>query len=1142
MKKIRLFMLFSIVFLMLAIPATFAFENETAMESSYSAQDVLSADYYFDANAADDSGDGSQANPYKDLTAVRVKENSNIHLASGEYTLNAYKSIYNVTFIGSGASNTTISYHGSGFGVYTTMSLNNVTLNNLIVTVNGGTLNAENVVFRGGMSSSDGGAINSATSSDVINLKKCTFMDSYANHGGAISVKGGTLNIENCLFTDTYSKLYGGAIAAKSKSKISINNTRFSNTYAEDDAGGAIYIHDSTLNGLNIEIVNSTANFGGAITSLKSYVYLTNLTATLNSAKYDGGAIYAMYREFSILNSLFNGNAADNGGAIYAWGIESFIIMSNTFSNNNALDTAGGVYSLKNYIYYDSILDKALNNTFINNKPADVYESDSISFIIENVNDQQIIRYNASYNGTLPDSYDLRTLGYVTPVKNQANDGNCWAFATLSVLESNILKATGIELDLSEENMKDLMAEFSIYGFQIETNIGGYHYMGYEYLVSWLGPVNESDDKYKVGTVLSPILGSVINVQNILFISRSNYTDNDAVKKAIMDYGAVHTSMYHNSKYFKGNDYYDNNTADINSKNHAVAIVGWDDNRVIAGAPANGAWIAKNSWGPNWKENGYFYVSYYDVCFAKDMWTFVLNDTVKYDKNYQYDLSGKTDFYFNESSTVWYKNRYTATDNERLMAVSTYFEKQTSWNLYVYVNGKLKLTQSGVDSSCYKTIDLYQPVTLKTGDVFEIVFKIAVDGDAGVPISEAYSFNQNYLKENMSFISYNGKKWEDLLYKSGTYPGHTYHGNQAACIKAFTIINSDVVLDVDYSSFELTVTLMNNETGQPIKGANVVVSINGEDYNVKINSKGEGKLSLADFELGTYTVTAAYKGSSIYNPATVTKSIIVKYEAELSAVYDSASKELVVSLVNATSGSPLKGANVVVNINGEKYNVKINSKGEGRLSLADLAIGTYRTTLSYKGNANYAPVSIAMNVLVRDAVSLSAHYDSASKELVVSLTDALSGSPLKGATVVVNINGINYNVKINSKGEGRLSLADLDYGTYAVTLTYKGNAQYAFTTVDLNVEVKDAVDLSAVYDELTKELTVGLFDDSTGSPLKGANVVVNVLGTNHNVRISSAGYGVYSLADLAPGSYTISVTYKGNAKYASSNKSLIITV
>ncbi|MBD3235028.1 MAG: T9SS type A sorting domain-containing protein, partial [candidate division Zixibacteria bacterium] len=40
--------------------------------------------------------------------------------------------------------------------------------------------------------------------------------------------------------------------------------------------------------------------------------------------------------------------------------------------------------------------------------------------------------------------------------------------------------------------------------------------------------------------------------------------------------------------------------------NHAVVIVGWDDDRCNGGG-----WICKNSWGPGWGMGGYFYIPYH---------------------------------------------------------------------------------------------------------------------------------------------------------------------------------------------------------------------------------------------------------------------------------------------------------------------------------------------------------------------------------------------------------------------------------------------------------------------------------------------------------------------------------------------------
>lgn len=73
-------------------------------------------DYYFDASAESD-GDGTINNPYKTLTANRIRSNSNIHLANGEYTLDKKKDISNVNFIGSDPEKTIIKFNGYGFNI-----------------------------------------------------------------------------------------------------------------------------------------------------------------------------------------------------------------------------------------------------------------------------------------------------------------------------------------------------------------------------------------------------------------------------------------------------------------------------------------------------------------------------------------------------------------------------------------------------------------------------------------------------------------------------------------------------------------------------------------------------------------------------------------------------------------------------------------------------------------------------------------------------------------------------------------------------------------------------------------------------------------------------------------------------------------
>jgi hypothetical protein len=58
----------------------------------------------------------------------------------------------------------------------------------------------------------------------------------------------------------------------------------------------------------------------------------------------------------------------------------------------------------------------------------------------------------------LPEKFDLRDYGVVTPVKNQSPWGSCWAFGAIAASETSILSELGLtyndlQLDLSERQL-----------------------------------------------------------------------------------------------------------------------------------------------------------------------------------------------------------------------------------------------------------------------------------------------------------------------------------------------------------------------------------------------------------------------------------------------------------------------------------------------------------------------------------------------------------------------------------------------------------------------------------------------------------------------------------------------------------------
>ncbi|MBQ6099376.1 MAG: hypothetical protein IJL02_05880 [Methanobrevibacter sp.] len=849
---------------MMIIPASFASENNDSLLEDHTTDDsnLVSVsedkgdfnDYYFDASVEVD-GNGTAENPYKYLNSDRVLENSNIHLANGQYELD--KTIYasSVNFIGSDVDKTVISYiNRIGLNIGDCVSLQNITILNCPV-VSYGNLTATNTIFLNSTGAAFhfgdhiGGAIYS-TAGSALTVRNCTFKDNSAFWGGAIFMEYADLDVCDSIFIANSAYSYGGAIACDFSGSVKISRSKFYNSSSSMDAGGAIYVRSSEFIASDLEIVNSTAVFGGAITTLNTRVILDNVSCSDCHAELKGGAIFHMYGDFDLTDSIFVGNSAINGSALFIQSCDNVFVTGNGFYNNNA-SCAGAVYSFLNSLANDMQTDNdfAGNDAEINN---DVCESDYISMDIGNGN-YTMFKIDPVVVDTFPARYSLVDEGQVTSVKDQKNGGNCIAFTAMAVLESCIMKAFNITFDFSEENLKNLVALYSEYGFNLkDTNDGLFVHQVAGYFTSWLGPVNDEDDVYKATSTLSPLLNSILHIQNILFVQRDNHTDNDAMKEALMKYGAVGISICMDEAIYYNNDTFGYYCWDNKMASHAVTVIGWDDNysksNFINGdlIEGDGAWIVKNSWGPEWGDDGYFYLSYYDNTIREGSdfyYTFILNDTIRFDKNYQHEIVGFSDYMYNASSNVLYKNVFTSDGDEFLAAVSTYFKLASDWTVTVNVNGESKAFKSGTSDAGYYTINLDELVPLKDGDVFEVIFNVTRDGGAVIPIAETSVCNNVLFGPDMSYASWDGgENWVDLYDFTFIRPVDGYlFTSQIACIKAFTILNPiETVLSLNISrDFKNPVNItaaVVDEYGNPLNCGNVTFVLNGVDYVVNLTN------------------------------------------------------------------------------------------------------------------------------------------------------------------------------------------------------------------------------------------------------------------------------------------------------------------
>jgi C1A family cysteine protease len=191
--------------------------------------------------------------------------------------------------------------------------------------------------------------------------------------------------------------------------------------------------------------------------------------------------------------------------------------------------------------------------------------------------------------------FDWRDLGGVTPVKDQQQCGSCWDFAATGAFESAIKIVDGVTYDLSEQQVLSCNTGHS-------SCDGGWMSDAYELFMNF-GAVGESCMPYGANDGI-PCTQDQCTVLAALTWYEDIPNNVNAIKNALI-YGPLSTTFtVYDDFYGYRSGCYEHSGGD--PINHAVVIVGWDDDM----CDGQGAWIVKNSWGEGWGMHGYFYIKY----------------------------------------------------------------------------------------------------------------------------------------------------------------------------------------------------------------------------------------------------------------------------------------------------------------------------------------------------------------------------------------------------------------------------------------------------------------------------------------------------------------------------------------------------
>lgn len=204
-------------------------------------------------------------------------------------------------------------------------------------------------------------------------------------------------------------------------------------------------------------------------------------------------------------------------------------------------------------------------------------------------------------SSALPDSFDWRDEGMVTPVKNQASCGSCWAFSGVGALEANLLINGQAQTILSEQQYVDCVPNPDECGGTGGCN-GATQPLLFNYSLTH-GAKLESDYVYTAttNTCVEDNYETVVSVEGYGILPEN--CDEDTLKSYLVKQGPIAISVDASkwSAYSGGVLTYDECGADID---HAVLLVGYGTD-----ADYGDYWTIKNSWSSSWGESGYIRIS-----------------------------------------------------------------------------------------------------------------------------------------------------------------------------------------------------------------------------------------------------------------------------------------------------------------------------------------------------------------------------------------------------------------------------------------------------------------------------------------------------------------------------------------------------
>ncbi|KZX10614.1 beta strand repeat-containing protein [Methanobrevibacter filiformis] len=368
-----------------------------------------------------------------------------------------------------------------------------------------------------------------------------------------------------------------------------------------------------------------------------------------------------------------------------------------------------------------------------------------------------------------------------------------------------------------------------------------------------------------------------------------------------------------------------------------------------------------------------------------------------------------------------------------------------------------------------------------------------------------------------------------------------------------TILVINLVPDSKVNSSVSVNGTLKDEYGDNVSGVTVIVTVDGFNYTSITDSNGDWNITYLVNSSSEISVVATFVGDVNYTAAVNSAEfggVLINTTLVINLVPDSKVNSSV--SVNGTLkdeyGNNVSGATVIVTVNGFNYTSTTDNNGNWNITYLVNSSSEISVVATFVGDVNYtAAVNSAEfgGVLINTTLVINSVPDSKVNSSV-SVNGTLKdeyGNNVSGVTVIVTVDGFNYNSTTDSNGNWNITYLVNSTELFNVVAEFVGDVNYTSVTNSTSfygLPLNSTLVINPVLGtKLNSSVSInGTLLDENNHAITGVIATVTVNGVNHNITTDNNGKWNITYLVNSTGSINVVVVFNGNANYTGATDSL----